>query len=87
MGSIVRSLGIVAFIRVRPVCCWVHSGRAFVFVRARPGGCRPGSLGSFGRGLGFSWVRWVHSGVPWWSLGSFRFVVFIVARAERRRVN
>ena len=70
------SFGFVGLIGVRPWCRGVHLG--FVgFIRARPR-CRLVHSGT--RSL-FIGVRWVHTGVPWGSSGSFALVEFIRERS------
>ena len=61
-------------------------------ILARPAGRRghSSSLISFGRALGlvgFISVRWVHTGAPWVSAGSFGFVGIIWALPWGRRVH
>ena len=59
------------------------------YIRARPGG-DSGSLGSFQRAMGvvgFFRVHWVHSGVPWGSSSSFRFIGFICSAPGCRWVH
>ena len=63
MGSPWGSSGVVGFTRLRTRWRWVH----------------PGSLGSRGCALSvvrFIRGRWVHSVVPWWSLGSSGVIWF-----------
>ena len=77
-----RSFGFVRFIRAIPGVRRVRSGwlgsfgRALEVIRARPGGRRghSGSLVSFVGALDIVLFRWVHSGAPWGSSGSFGFV-------------
>ena len=68
------SCWVVAFIRVRPWCLWVH----------------PELLGSLGFALGvfeLIWGRWVHSGSHCGSFGSSGVVVFTRVRLVCRWVQ
>ena len=92
-GAIWVSSVSLGFIRARPWCRRVHFCLGG-FLQARPGcrsaGVHLGSLGSFGCALGvvgFIHVRWVNSGAPWRSSGSFGFDGLIRARPGGRKLH
>ena len=80
----VEPWGFLGFIQVRPGGRRVHLV-SFSFILDRPGGrwVHWESLGS----LVVIQRRWIHSGVPWQSLGSIWVVVFILVRPGGRWVH